>query len=367
MKYIGYCVKNALSQLKSEKRISFIIILTIGITFAAILILIKIFFITAEDISEIQLQKRTYSLNAGYPEKSSADIYNKTLDSLLKDKEFPEIHKISAFFFEYIENSEYGEVNNEFLLDVLNFNEEISIIEGRSFEEEEFFNGSQLVIVSEFAMKNYFSDKSVNDFIKFGEDEYRIIGVSKGEKNYIAYNSIINKSNILLSLNEIEYEKELSGAQIDSIEKILKNIDINSSVISLYDIYSPNFMDKLLYAVMNILLIIFCMSTVVMLLRYLSLSKLREFTIYKIVGAKSVHIYTMLYCQSFFLLIISLIFGFGFYYFSIPTQNYFMISGSLPSGVFLAVIFVMCISLIFSSIPYVKRMVKFSPVENLTG
>lgn len=372
MKLIFYLFKDFFVKAVKEKRIIFIICFSLSITIAISLILIKGLLLQIGDVQEINESKRSYFVdNQCNTEDSRCAL---TLDKILADDSLPAVTDCSDVFL----SSLSSDIN---VLTVTSYNTDrignmCEILSGNQFTENDLVNGNMNVICDENYLKEHYPNYSVGDNITLFRESFTIIGIFSSSNDsfadcYVPYNTIVklcNNGNNDISVSStlsIDFAEELTLEQKNKLINIANMYTHQTDEVnSRYDLtFSGKVLDCILYIGLIVIMFAFCITNVINLFKYFSVSNLYEYSILKICGSNNGFITILMFLQSMIIVIFSYILGLAEYFISIPLQELLGLNKELSMVYYLIVFLFVVVAITFSYIPTIKKISTVSPVD----
>lgn len=335
MKTVAFYFKTGLEQLWKEKRCSAILILTTTVTFAAILVLFRIFFANMGTWEELQISRRTYDVSFHGFQTAEEAVASKHVwqwltegETLPKDLKFHNLQGCTAGYM----LSSYWENGKEVIrADQWTFYaadaktetaEDFSIREGRFFLPEELEEGKPVVLLSKDMCDVESLSYGVGDTLVLNETSYEIVGFVSGMVHYMPLQTILQTEDIGILFDSVCFSQILNARQVTALEEQLASLC--ETVENRYDKKMEGLGWQVLsYLIASLSLLGICAITLVRILRYLWFSRRHEYGIYLQCGATKAQTRWIVCLQIVSFCLISAILAVGVYQLFIPVLDYY--------------------------------------------
>lgn len=375
MKLLRFTLDDFCSQLRQQFKIYLIIILALGITFSSSLIIMKALLVTSSDMAKVLEQKRTYYLNM-LPDNTPQNS-NKTyqfIKNLTHNSEYPEIEELDTINLVAMEDIEVKEdsfmtIKLEAVLnpDTYDHNlvEKPKMVEGHWITENS--NTEQNSIVLSSADRDMlFPEAHVGDRIDLVGNEFIILGIVSNRTSSVPFDCVGNLNNFMTKLSSIKFKSQLSKGQLNEIQSQINELGKTEEVTTMYSMLKTDmFFNYLIYIVLILVVMIFCICNTSSLFRYLAIMKMYDFNVYKICGMGKKQLKAVFYMQTLCIGVISCLIGSLFYFVLLPVQTRFGISVPLPTYLVIFILLTLMGILLLSVRPVINRLAKRPPIDRI--
>lgn len=372
MKFVRYFFKDLFVKAIREKRIVFIMCFSLSITIAISFVLIKGLLIQIGDVHNIEDSKKSYFVVNQCNIEDSRCVF--TLDEIEKDNALPEVLGSSDIYIDSLSSELDALTVTSYNTD--NLQNMTSLVSGSWFDPGDIENGNMVVVCDVNYINEHFKGYTVGDNISLFGSNFTLCGVSDTSNDsfadcYIPYNAIVricrngNNNVCVSSTLSVDFADELTSEQKTELINIANMYTHQTNEIkSRYDLsISGRVLDCILYIGLICIMFAFCITNVINLFRYFSLSNIYEYSILKICGSNNGFIAFLLFLQSLIIVCVSYVIGLILYFVSKPLQNLLGLSAEL-NGVFYFLMFIcIIVAMTLSYLPTIRKISTVSPVD----
>ncbi len=376
-KYIRFCLFEIKDQIHGRRSIVFIITATIALTMASVLILINILRTSVLEIEEINRQKCIYYPNlcvdlpwnemkdemrhishafdsGELPSIISCDyqlrLHNENDTVIVNDRSYVSVGLTVIPDIDFIfSNDEYEKIKEE-------------IIAG---EMPDPYRKNEIprIIISEETRDNYFKDADIGGMIPIGDRQYCVAAIVASDKNYVLGADLETDFDAQLLINSFIFSEPLNNSQREYYHIVLSKY-AGSEDVNLYETRRfGEIMTYATYCAIVLLLLFFCMVTVMRLFRYIFTDRLYVYNIYKIHGIRRSGLMMVLTSDILLITICASVLGILLFMLSKPLQRYFQIDRNIPPEIMTAVVAGMLFVAAVTAFPIISKLAEKPPLD----
>lgn len=375
-KYIRFCLSEIRDQLHGRRLIVFIITATIALTTASVLILINILSTSVLGIEEINRQKCIY-----YPNLCIDLPWNE-----MKDEMRHIFHAFDSGDLPSLTSCEYQlRLHNENDTMIVNDRSCVSVgltiipdidymFSHDEYEKikEEIIAGEMpypyrkneipKIIISEETRGSYFKDADIGSVIQIGNKQYCVAAIAASDENYVLGADLGTGFDTQLLIHSLIFSEPLNGSQREYYHVLLSKY-AGSADVNLYETRRfGEIMTYATYCAIVLVLLFFCMVTVMRLFRYIFTDRLYVYNIYKIHGIRQSGLILVLTSDILLITICASVLGILLFMLSKPLQRYFQIDRNIPPEIMTAVIAAMLFVAAVTAFPIINKLAKKPPL-----
>lgn len=228
-------------------------------------------------------------------------------------------------------------------------------------------NAAPVILLSAETRRSCFSDADTGDTVKIGGSEYIVAAGVPSEHNYIFEAALAGNAPCLFILQTLIFTEPLTDSQRGDFNRIVAQYE-DSQTENLYETRRfGQVMTYLTYLAAAMLLLLFCMVTVMRLFGYIFAARRYAFVIYRLHGMRRGMLAAVAAGDIFCATVVSEALGIALYQFTRPVQRYFAIEAASPSGVTMAVTAIPVLLTVLTALPTIRQLTAGAPLESGLG
>lgn len=378
IKFMRFCLSEIKAQISENKSIFIIIVLTISLTLTSVFMLINILRESVSSIDEINQQKCIY-----YPNICIDLPWNEMKEKIRDISDFFDSNELPPLIsYDYrihlnYENNDTIITNDQEIvsvgLNIIPNTDDSNSLDAYEEVKREIIVGEMpnlyekndipVILLGNETHKKFFSGNDIGNIIQIGDTQYIIAAIVSSDKNYVFGADLDASIESQFLIDTLIFSEPLTNAQRNYYHLILSKYK-GSEDINLYEIRKfGEIMTYVTYCVVVVLLLLFCMITIIRLFRYVFTNRLYVYNIYKIHGINQNQLAIMLAFVILIITAVSSVLGVTLFYFSKPVQNYFYIYRELSTKIIASVIVVMLLLSVVTAFPTINRLAKRPPLD----
>lgn len=237
------------------------------------------------------------------------------------------------------------------------FTQELDIISGRSFTQDELDTGADVIVWNNndfYISTGLRQRKDIGDTVSINGEDYTVIGLS-GTDNYISLKNVLSSNVFDIRVSAVNFKKVPSDFEAQKFRELVETY--NCTTRTQYDMAFKSFIYKAVDCIIIILGIIMCaISIISQLFDYMVKSTLYELNIYKVQGISSGSLFEILYLPLILMTIVSLIIGYALFYLSLPLQRLLNMHGKIGGVTVIVVLSILVIIILLITIPKYNKL-----------
>ena len=243
----------------------------------------------------------------------------------------------------------------------------IEMAEGRNYTDSELKNGDFVAVVN----VNECEELDLGDVIKIGGADFEIIGKTYGQTTVPLFAAMregwpIKVGDIVFSDFLTEEQESLFRSIISDISKN-QNITVtvgDGDITTHFELFGRSNYDSIKRAI-SALLVLLAMSAVIIaeIFGYSVTCRLREFNIYKTLGAQGAEFFAIFYLPPIIMLVVSLILGGALFKLSYPARQILGITNGFTPTVAAIAVFIIIILMILATLPRYIKILRQDPKD----
>lgn len=377
IKFLQFCFFEIKAQIKGNKVVFITIILTISITLAAVLVLINILSVSVSSVEELNTQKCIYSpkICVDLPWGEMKTEINRLSDIVASSK-LPEVIQYELSLNVNSDSSDIKIADDQYVRIGLNILPDSDIWLAQdmfdSVEQEIIFgqipytDGNEefpSLLLGKDTLDEYFKNSDVGGIVEIGDRQYQISAILSSDKNYILGAQLDDNCETQLMLQTLIFFEPLTTSQREYFNDCLSGYEGTNNK----NLYETRLLGEIItyvtYCVVVIMLIFFCMATIMRLFRYVFTDRLYVYNIYKIHGIKQSCLAAVLAIDIMIMTALSATAGIGLFILSKPIQQYFYIYWDMPISIIAIVIAALLLLTILIAFPTINKLAKRPPLD----
>ncbi len=356
-----FVLKRSFQQISRNPSVSGIIIFTLSVCTFAALLLTAAAADSYAGLREIEGLKKLYYFYGTAP--GGENEYNASVTDSETDGVYPVLGELFSEDFPDVE----GFLSIEaFLPDGKKINAVYSadgspkaaeMAEGRTYSDEELKEGANVAVANVSECEGV----KIGEKINIGGAEFELVGKTYGQTSVPLF--AVLREGWPVSFGDVRFSEYLTASQEARLLEILAPYGV-TSVKTAFDVLSKSDYDDIKSAILSLCALIFISGIIIAEVFGYSVScRLREFNIYKTLGAQGIGFFGIFYLPTLIMLALSLAIGGTLFRLSLPARRLLEIAdGFTPQVAFLA-IFAVVLLMGVVTVPMYIKILRQSPKD----
>lgn len=337
MKFL-FVLRLSFKRLFSSLKSTLVIILALIISVVVLLLLTEPILELADSWSLIQEEKRTWQVSSGIDldevtHEGSAGLYNELLWGD-EPAEISDVNNVTVSLKEQNQTDDYslaGAVINVYTQGNERYQQEIELIDGRFFSDEEMDSGENVIILTMDLRYETGDQFEINGI------SYEVIGLADNSNGtsraWITESNALLQENYIIEIFSVLFSEPLSSSEEEEFENMVYSA-VGGTPVNYYAERMMEFGLDLLGYIFLIALILLCAFCIVSeLFRFMVFSRKYEFSVYKILGINRPLMAGVFFAPIFFMDIAGCGLGYAVYLAAFPFWDFIGMEGSVPAAV----------------------------------
>lgn len=359
----GFIIKRSFQQIFKNPSASGIIIFALTVcTFAALILTAAAADRYADLQKLIELKKQYYF----YGEDASAGVtYNDSVTDRETDGKYPILEELFSEDFPGVDSflDLEAAMSNGKKISAIYSGKEVNspkaeeMAEGRIYSDGELKSGEYVAVINVSECE----DLKIGEKVNIGGAEFELIGKTYGGSSIPLFAAL--KEGWPVSFGDVTFTDYLTAEQEALLLDTLSSEGI-SKVKTCFEIWSASDYDEIRRAILSLFILTVISGVIIAgVFGYSVTCRLREFNIYKTLGARGVGFFGIFYIPTLIMLAVSLLLGGAMFKISYPARQLLGITSGFTPAVAALAVFTIIILMILVTLPRYIKLLRQDPKD----